>query len=671
MSESKLRWGIIGAGAIAKAFIHGVRSGSTGVVTAVASRTQDKADKFGDQFDIPNRHGSYDDLLNDREVDAVYIATPHPMHAEWSIKAAEAGKHILCEKPLTLNGHQAHAMIQAARENNVFFMEAFMYRCNPQTRKLVELLKDQTIGQVTMIRATFGFGKVHSPIDTQGRMFSNALGGGGIMDVGCYPVSMSRLIAGAVEGKPFANPVEVSGTAKLVETGVDAWAAATLKFENEIVAQVATAVMQNLDNQVTIFGSEGRIVVPNPWIAGRQDATNGSIEIHQGNDIETITVEADRTSFSYEADIVANAIKAGQVEAPSPAMTWMDSVGNLETLDQWRAAVGVTFEAETPEGQGAMPLRGGTLKARADHNMKYGEVEHLDKKVSKFVFGCDNQRTYAHASVVFDAWFEAGGNAFDTGYIYGGGTQEKLLGQWMKQRGVRDQCVVLTKGAHTPHCYPDKLTAQLMQSLDRIQCDSTDIYIMHRDNLDVPVGEFVDVLNEHLDAGRFQAFGGSNWTLERIAAANDYAKQHGKRGFTVTSNNLSLARMVHPIWDGCIHISDSASRQWMTEHPMTNFAWSSQARGYFLEESERLKLGRDMFEKWDAPDNRARRVRAEELAAKKGVLPINIAAAYVLHQPFPSFALVGPRNVCEIGSTLPGLDVELTTEQVAWLWGED
>jgi aryl-alcohol dehydrogenase-like predicted oxidoreductase len=232
--------------------------------------------------------------------------------------------------------------------------------------------------------------------------------------------------------------------------------------------------------------------------------------------------------------------------------------------------------------------------------------------------------------------------------------------------------VVTVKGAHTPRCLPELLVRDLRESLDRLQFDYADLYIMHRDNPEVPVGEFVELLNELKDKGLIRgAFGGSNWSFERFAQVNDYARAHGKQGFAVLNNNLSLARMVKPVWGGCVHVSDTASRQWLEETGTTHFSWSSQARGYFLPEDERMKLGTDNFACWDAPDNQARRRRAEELAEKKGCTPINIAAAYVIDQPFPSFALVGPRTIHETATTLPALEVELTREEIAWLWGED
>lgn len=665
MTNKKLRWGILGAGAIADAFVRGVQMGETGVVTAVASRSLDKAKKFAAPFGIETSHGSYEDLLADDNVDAVYIAVLHPMHPTWAIRAAEAGKHVLCEKPLALNAPQASAMIEAARDHSVFLMEAFMYRCNPQTAKLIELIQSGVIGEVKVIRSSFGFSAGYDP---DGRLFNNALGGGGIMDVGCYPVSFARLVAGAVDGKPFRDPVAVSGEGVLTETQVDGYAAAVLKFDNGIIAEVATGVQVNLDNNAVVIGSEGQIVLPAPWAMNRVEPEDGLIEVHKGGQIQRIEVPASRTSFSYEADVVAEAIAASKPQAQGPAMSWGDSLGNLRTLDRWRQAVGVTFAPETPEHQGKRTVAGRPIKHRTDINMRYLRIDGIDKDISQMLMGCDNQMTFAHAAVLFDDWLARGGNAFDTAHIYHGGLQEKWIGQWIEARGVRDDVVIVGKGGHTPFCYPDAVTRQLIKSLERMRTHHVEIYILHRDNPDVPVGEFIDVLNEHVQAGRIKVFGGSNWSIERIEQANAYAKKHGKQGFGVMSNNLSLAEMVKPVWTGCVHVSDTDSRRSLAEQKMPNFAWSSQARGYFLPEDLRMRLGRDNFESWDSPANQARRQRANELAKKLGVSPINIAAAYVLCQPFPSFALIGPRQISETVTSLPALDIKLTQAQIDWLW---
>jgi aryl-alcohol dehydrogenase-like predicted oxidoreductase len=208
----------------------------------------------------------------------------------------------------------------------------------------------------------------------------------------------------------------------------------------------------------------------------------------------------------------------------------------------------------------------------------------------------------------------------------------------------------------------------LKESFDRFGIDSVEIYMMHRDNVHVPIGEFVDCLNRHKRAGRIRAFGGSNWTLKRVEAANRYAKQHKLTGFTAISNNFSLARMVDPVWEGCVAVSDAPSRKWLTKHQVANFSWSSQARGFFAGAADPgNKSDAELVRCWYSKDNFRRLERATQLAKKRGVLPINIAAAYVLCQPFPSFALVGPRTIHELVTSLPALDIELSDAELRWL----
>jgi predicted dehydrogenase/aryl-alcohol dehydrogenase-like predicted oxidoreductase len=652
--SDKIRWGILSTGAIAQTFARGLQASETGQLVAVGSRSAESANKFGEQFAIASahRHTSYEALLADKDVQAVYIAPPHPYHAEWTIKAIEAGKHVLCEKPFALNQSEAMAMIEAAQRQGVFLMEAFMYRCHPQTAKLLELLRAKAIGEVRVIQATFSFQAGFNP---NSRIFNNALAGGGIMDVGCYPVSMARLIAGT-------EPVQVTGTAHLGQTGVDEWAIASLKFPGGILAQLATGVALNQENVVRIFGSDGRITLPNPWVSNRQAAEPGKIIVQTKAGTQEIVVEAKWTSFTYEADAVGRAILAGKQEGPTPAMTWADTLGNIQTLDQWRAAVGLTYEAEKPANYTHTVTRR-PLAVKQPVTMKYANVDGVEKPVSRLVMGCDNQRTIAHLSVMADDFFERGGNCFDTAYVYGGGTMEKLLGQWIKNRGIRKDVVVIAKGAHTPQCDPVSLTKQLHESLSRLQTDYADIYFMHRDNTDIPVGEFVDVLNEHHKAGRIRAFGGSNWTTERVAAANRYAKRKGLTGFAAVSNNFSLARMVQPVWDGCI----SADAVWHKRTQVPLFAWSSQARGFFTVGDPAYTTDKSLVECWYSDDNFQRQARVKELAAKRKVTPIQIALAYVLNQPFPTFALVGPRQLAETRTTWPGLALELSRKEMKWL----
>lgn len=669
MASSTLNWGVIGTGSIAKAFATQVHKSKTGRLVAVGSRDRAKGEAFAREHSIPRSHGSYEALLADPEVQAVYVATPHVLHAEWAIKAARAGKHVLCEKPIGLNAAEAMAIVEAARVSGVFLMEAFMYRCHPQTRKLVELLRDKVIGDVRTIQATFSFHWPPTP-DPKSRLIANDLGGGGILDVGCYPVSLARLVAGVASGKDFLDPVEVKGSGHLGHTGIDEWASAVLKFPNGIVAQVATGVQVNQENVVRIYGSEGWILVPSPWVPAR-DGGKTHILIHRKGQTETVDVETADPIYAIEADAMADFIARGLSEAQSPAVSWDDTLGNMRTLDQWRGAIGLTYESEKA---GKIPtVTREPLAVARPNNMAYGKVAGIDKPVSRLVVGCDNQQTLPHAAVMFDDFFARGGNAFDTAHIYGGGLQERLLGQWIKTRNVRDRVVVIAKGAHTPYCFPEAITAQLHMSLDRLGTDHADLYLMHRDNPDVPVSEFVDVLNEHRNAGRVRAFGGSNWSVERVRAANEYAKSKGLAGFAAVSNNFSLARMVDAPWAGCVAASDPASRSFFEQTGLPLFAWSSQARGFFLpgraapDKTDDAELVRC----WYSPDNFRRLERVNELARRRNVLPINVALAYVLSQPFPTFALIGPRTLHETRTSLPALDVRLAPQELKWLNLED
>jgi predicted dehydrogenase/aryl-alcohol dehydrogenase-like predicted oxidoreductase len=662
----KLTWGILGTGNIAGTFARGLATSETGELLAVGSRTQASADEFGAKWDIAHRHGSYEALLTDKDVQAIYISTPHPMHAEWAIKAAEAGKHVLCEKPIALNAAEAMAIIEAARQNDVFLMEAFMYRCHPQTAKIVELVRSGIIGEVRVIQAIFSFA---TTFNLESRLLNNALGGGGILDVGGYCVSMARLIAGAALGKDFANPTHVTGAAHIGPLSrVDEYATATLTFPNDILAQLLTGVQLKADEEVRIFGTQGSITVPTPWLPSRNEEITTIIVNKYGEmQPQEISVESLTGLYTLEADTVATYLAARQ----APAMSWDDTLGNMQTLDRWRQAIGLVYDAEHPEAQ-TQTVHKRPLKVRSDSNMQYGHIAGVEKPISRLVMGVDNQISMPHAAVMFDDFFEHGGTCFDTAYIYASGTCEKILGQWIKNRTIREQVVVLDKGAHTPNCTPEKLSSQLLESLTRLQMEYVDIYMLHRDNTAVPVGEFISVLNEHKAAGRMRVFGASNWSIERVEAANAWAAEHGLQGFSAMSNNFSLARMVDPVWKGCISASDADSRAWLTKTQMALMPWSSQARGFFTGRARPDDFSDpELVRSWYSEDNFRRLDRANELARKRGVLPINIALAYVLCQPFPTFPLIGPRMLSETHSSLPGLDITLTPAELRWLNLED
>ncbi len=660
------RWGILATGRIARKLADAIGESSTSELVAVGSRTQAAADAFAEDYGGITAHGSYEALLGDDDVDAIYVATPHPQHAEWTIKALEAGKAVLCEKPMGVNHPEVMAMVETADFHNRFLMEAFMYRAHPQTAKLLELLHDGAIGEVRQINASFGFA---SPSDPKSRLHANELAGGGIMDVGCYPVSMARLIAGE-------EPDAVTGFATRSETGVDRWAAALLRFPSGLIARVATAVSLTLDNTVQVFGSEGSIRLDVPWFGDRPDGGWRFDMVRRGKR-ETVR-GATTPAYVQEVDAVAQALERGDVEAE--CMTWQDSLGQARTLDLWRSAAGVQFDFEKPERQTA-PVHGRPLSVRR-RTVRHGRVTGIDKPVSHLVMGCDNQPTIKHAAVMFDNYFEYGGNTFDTAHIYGGGRMETFLGVWMRQRGVREDVVVIGKGAHTPANAPEHVGPQLDISLDRLQTDHVDLYFLHRDNAGVGVDEWLAVLNAERDAGRIRAFGASNWSLARVREANAYAAQHGLAPFAAVSNNFSLARMVTPVWSGCVAASDEEWRTWLQAEQLPLFPWSSQARGFFTARFDAVRNARnsgaptgfgnqpsdaEMRRCWFSEDNFERRTRAVRLAQERGVAPINIALAYVLNQPFPCFALIGPRTLAETRSSLAALDLELTDQERRWL----
>ncbi|MGV1753220.1 aldo/keto reductase [Agrobacterium sp. CG674] len=659
-----IRWGIIGPGTIARTFADGIAHSKTGKLVAIASRNPGKPG-LGDGFPGARIIDGYEALLADPDVDAVYIATPHTGHVEWAIKAVRAGKHVLVEKPIALTAYDADAVFHEARKAGVFAGEAYMYRLHPQTAKLVELIKSGAIGEVRLIRTSFGFNM--GGFNGEHRLFANDAAGGGILDVGGYPVSMARLIAGAVSGKSFLEPEKVSGVAHLGQSGVDEWASAVLKFPNGIVAEVSCSIMAQQDNVLRIIGSEGRIEVENFWFASGHKGGVGKIDIIKGADRETVEVREDGWLYAFEVDAAGEAIRAGQTEFAYPGMSWADSLGNLRAMDQWRQSVGLEYGVETAVKRvrnisGAAVVAGNAVPKRT--------IPGVAKPASVVALGFEFFPNFASASLTLDTFYEAGGNLFDTAYVYGGGKTEAIFGDWHTSRNVpREEIVVIGKGAHSPLCYPDMIAKQLDQSLDRLKTDYVDIYFMHRDNTNVPVGEFVDAMDAEVKRGRIGSiFGGSNWTRERMDEAADYARKNGKAAPAALSNNFSLAEMLDPIWAGCVSASDDAWKEWQRERQIPNFAWSSQGRGFFTERAGRDKHDdEEIVRVWYSDRNFQRRDRAIELAHELGRDPIHIALAYVIAQPFPVIPLIGPRTIAELEDSLSALDIKLTPEQVHYL----
>lgn len=659
-----IRWGIIGPGTIARTFADGIAHSRTGKLEAIASRNPDKPG-LADGFPGARILHGYDALLSDPDINAVYIATPHTGHAEWAIKAVRAGKHVLVEKPIALSAYDADAIFHEARKAGVFAGEAYMYRLHPQTAKIIELVKSGTIGDVRIIRSSFGFNM--GGFKPEHRLFANEAAGGGILDVGGYPVSMVRLIAGAVAGKPVLEPEKVSGAAYLGQSGVDEWASAVLKFPNGIVAEVSCSIMAQQDNVLRIIGSQGRIEVENFWFASGHKGGIGKIDIIKGNDRQTVEVREDGWLYAFEVDAAGEAIRAGKPEFAYPGMGWADSLGNLRVMDQWRQSIGLEYGVETAAKR-VSNIAGGVVKAGGAVPKR--SIPGLAKPASVVALGFEFFPNFASASLTLDTFYEAGGNLFDTAYVYGGGKTEAIFGDWHTSRNVpREDIVLIGKGAHSPLCYPDMISKQLDQSLQRLKTDYVDIYFMHRDNTDVPVGEFVDAMDAEVKRGRIRGiFGGSNWTHERMDEAAAYAQKNGKAAPAALSNNFSLAEMLDPIWAGCVAASDDTWKEWQNARQIPNFAWSSQGRGFFTDRAGRDKRDdEEIVRVWYSDRNFERRDRAIQLARELGRDPIHIALAYVIAQPFPVIPLIGPRTVAELEDSLSALDIKLTPEQIRWL----
>ncbi|MFX3633158.1 MAG: aldo/keto reductase [Candidatus Pristimantibacillus sp.] len=305
--------------------------------------------------------------------------------------------------------------------------------------------------------------------------------------------------------------------------------------------------------------------------------------------------------------------------------------------------------------------------------MDYLSIQGLDKPVSRLMKGSDYffHHNYDKAAANLDAFLAIGGNSIDSAHIYCGGESEEVIGRYMKERGSREQWVILTKGAHHdkdgPRVSREAIRSDLTRSLERLQSDYIDMYALHRDNPAVPAGEVIEALNEHIVSGAVRTIGVSNWSWQRIQEANDYAAAHGLIGFSFSSPNFSLAKANEPFWAGCVSADDETCA-WHESNQIPLFSWSSQARGFFTGRfSPEIRDNADLVRVFYSDDNWERLERAKQLAERKNVTAIQIALAYVLNQPFPTCALIGAQSLEELRSCDEGSLIQLTREELDWL----
>ncbi len=315
--------------------------------------------------------------------------------------------------------------------------------------------------------------------------------------------------------------------------------------------------------------------------------------------------------------------------------------------------------------------------------MNYGSIKGIDKKVSRLVQGtvAINGENEAEEFKFLDSIFELGCTTYDTAHVYGSGANERAVGKWVNTRGLREQVVILSKGAHhnqdRKRVNPFDISSDIYDSLARFKFDHLDLYILHRDDESVPVEGIVDTLNEHKEAGRIHAFGGSNWTHKRIAEANAYANAQGLTPFVASSPNFSLAEQFKEPWSGCISISGrqgEEARAYYKENNMPLFTWSSLAGGFFSGRFNRDNL--DTFTEYldklcvysyCYEENFQRLDRTKTLADEKNLSIPQVAIAYIMNQNLNLFALVGCRNAQEFQQNIDTMSLKLSQEECDYL----
>ncbi len=324
----KIRWGILGTGGIAVKFATGLQALPDAELAAVGSRAQQSADAFADRFGFTRRHASYAALAADPDVDAIYIATPHPMHAGNMLLCLNAGKAVLCEKPLTINAAETQQAIDLARARKLFLMEAMWTRYLPALVEVRRLLAEGAIGAVRMVSADFGFRAEFNP---SRRAFAPELGGGALLDVGVYPISLASMILG--------TPNRIVSMAELGQTGVDEQSAYVLGYPGGQMAVLHTAVRTRTPHDAVIMGTEGFIRIHSPWWVPRALTIDKPGQTPQG-----MAVPFEANGYNYEAAEVHRCLRAGRLE--SDVMPLDETLAIMQTMDTIRGQWGLKYPGE-------------------------------------------------------------------------------------------------------------------------------------------------------------------------------------------------------------------------------------------------------------------------------------------------------------------------------------
>lgn len=324
-----IRWGVLGCGGIARNFASSLKSLETGTLEAGASSSQERADDFARETGAAKAYGNYDALVNDSDIDAVYVATTHNFHFENVKLCLQNGKHVLCEKPLTVNAAQARELIELAREQKLFLMEAVWTRFLPAVVKLKALLAEGAIGEVRTIRADF---TLYHDFPDDGRMKNPELAGGCLLDLGVYPINFANFVFDA-------RPVKVQGSAYLGETGVDERSFYLLDYPGGRHATLSSSISHQCPAEAVIYGTTGRISIP--WFHAAQE-----LQVHlEGQDEEIIKLPyLEGEGFKYEIAHAMECIAAGKLE--SEVIPLAETLSVMETMDALRAQWGLCYPGE-------------------------------------------------------------------------------------------------------------------------------------------------------------------------------------------------------------------------------------------------------------------------------------------------------------------------------------
>ena len=706
-----VRWGIIGPGAIARVFATAIDGLDGHEIVAVGSRDPERALAFNaERGYVDAEAGTYRDLVRSESVDAVYVASPHPGHLEHAALALRHGKGVLCEKPLCVNASEARRLCEIARERGRPLLEAMWTRFLPATQRAADWIANGTIGEPSRVVCSFGF---HAAFDPESRLYDPELGGGSLLDIGCYTLSLASLVFG--ERVTGGNIPQIEVRADLAPSGVDQDCRIVLRFGDGAEAYLESSISQAVSATGVVQGDAGRIVIPDFWRAQTLKLECETL------DVATLECPFLCNGYEYQALELERMLLDGDIE--SPYLPHAESIGLIELMDELRRRMGVQYPFETSigvtagthramtylpfdDGVGAPAFRPASSATPAAEGPGPGDESALGARVFRPASGAmprsgepgplhiprlilgtmplTNETPAARddADALLDAAFENGLSAVDTGHVYGGGASERAIGDWLERRGLADDVFVLSKGCHPdeagPRVNPEALARDLAESLDRLRLPAVDLYMLHRDDPAVPVGEMVDAFAEHLAAGRLRAYGFSNWTRARIDEACDYAEANDRPLPAASSPNFSLADQVKDPWGGgCATLTGAAAaedREWHRDTGMAIFAWSSLARGLFSGRVSRRALAADPGLVDEACRtayvhnvNLARLDRVIEFAEAGGASVPQIALAWVLAQDLPLHAIVGAATGEEVEDLAAAAALTLTEEEQKWL----